>query len=182
MSQPGVKGRGRFIAPMVAELVSPHRRARRPSSRPGQTGMGALAVVVVVLLAAAGLLPENVIDAALDRAGAAGGALVVGDIRVTDGDTIRIGAERIRIENLDTPELGDGAECLAERLLADRARDAAAGMFAAAGEVRIARAGHDRYGRTLARVSLDGADFGDAMVRAGYARPWTGRRVDWCAA
>ena len=38
----------------------------------------------------------------------------------------------------------------------------------------------DRYGRTLARVLVDGEDVPCILIKEGYARPWTGRREDWC--
>ncbi len=166
---------------MVMEIAS-GRRSSRPRRRRGPRGGWAplLGVAVVMALIAFRILPEDMLDSVLDEAGAGGGTLVVGGVTVTDGDTIRIAGERIRIENIDTPELGDGAECLAERRLADMAHSAAAAMFAEGGEVRVARSGEDQYGRTLARVSVGGRDFGRAMISAGYAEPWTGRRVDWC--
>jgi endonuclease YncB( thermonuclease family) len=39
----------------------------------------------------------------------------------------------------------------------------------------------DRYGRTLARVLVDGEDVGCLLIKERYARHWTGRREDWCA-
>lgn len=41
---------------------------------------------------------------------------------VIDGDTIRLGSERIRILGIDTPEMGSNARCNAERRLADVAK------------------------------------------------------------
>jgi endonuclease YncB( thermonuclease family) len=38
----------------------------------------------------------------------------------------------------------------------------------------------DRYGRTLAQVLVDGEDVACILIKEGYARPWTGRREDWC--
>jgi len=42
-------------------------------------------------------------------------------ISITDGDTFRIGAERVRILGIDTPEMGSGAECASERRRAEAA-------------------------------------------------------------
>jgi micrococcal nuclease len=39
----------------------------------------------------------------------------------------------------------------------------------------------DRYGRTLALVSVDSQDLGEALIAAGLARRWDGRRHPWCA-
>lgn len=174
---------------MAIELTTGLRRrgasgGARRGRRQANAWPAALAILVLAGLTAFGLAPESALrDAVEDALGGAGagGEIVAGGVTVTDGDTIRLGAERIRIENLDTPELGDGAECLAERRLADLALQRAGALFAQASEVSIARNGEDQYGRTLARVTLDGEDFGRVMVREGYAAEWTGRRADWCA-
>ena len=42
----------------------------------------------------------------------------------------------------------------------------------ATGTVRIERQGVDRYGRTLARVTVNGRDVGAYLVSRGLARPW----------
>ena len=36
----------------------------------------------------------------------------------------------------------------------------------------IERAGTDRYGRTLARITVNGQDAGEYLVSLGLARPW----------
>ena len=41
-----------------------------------------------------------------------------------------------------------------------------------AGEVTIARTGQDRYRRTLARLTVDGTDVGESLIREGFALPW----------
>ena len=176
---------------MVIEIASGRRpagrrarSARRPASRRTAAAAGwpaIAAALVLVIVAALVLGPEEAADRLRDLVlPDRGGVVLAGGLQVTDGDTFRIGAERIRVENIDTPELGDGAECLAERRLADLARRHA-GVLLSAGEIRVERTGADRYGRTLARVSVDGQDFGRAMIGAGLAERWTGRRIDWCA-
>jgi endonuclease YncB( thermonuclease family) len=170
---------------------SSSRRTTAARRRSRNVSWVSFAIVAGILVCATlGLTPGSVLDDLPDLSDLtdltditdAPGAIVAGGVEVTDGDTIRIQGERIRIENIDTPELGSGAECLAERRLADRALEHAAQLFAQGGEIRVARNGQDQYGRTLARLSIDGQDFGRAMVSAGYAESWTGRRVDWCAA
>jgi micrococcal nuclease len=68
--------------------------------------------------------------------------------RAVDGDTIRCGAERIRLRGVYAPELGEpgGAEA---RVRLQRRLDE--------GEVRLERHGRDRYGRTRADVYAGGA-------------------------
>ena len=101
-------------------------------------------------------------------------------VRVIDGDTIAMGSERIRIANIDTPEKGSLARCAEERRRAARATAHARRLFAQAEDIDVYRQGRDHYGRTIARVRLDGWDFGSSMISAGHARRWTGRREPWC--
>ena len=102
-----------------------------------------------------------------------------GAVLVIDGDTLDVGGERVRIANIDTPEMPPKSKCAAEADGALRARDGLKDIVAA-GPVVLERTGTDRYGRTLAHVSVAGADAGRALVAAGLARPWEGRRRSWC--
>ena len=108
---------------------------------------------------------------------AIGAALIV-----IDGDTIRSDEERIRLEGIDAAEIGH-AKCEAERRLAILAKHRLEQLLGS-GDVDIRRNAHpkppDRYGRTLARVLVDGEDVACILIKEGYARPWTGRREDWC--
>lgn len=116
----------------------------------------AAAYVVAVLPATAAELPRRV--------------------KVYDGDTI---TASIRVENVDTPEIR--GQCPRERTLARQARDFTAAWIAArAGELVIRASKVDRYGRLVARVSAGGEDLGEALIAAGLARPWRGRRESWC--
>ncbi|NBW09739.1 MAG: thermonuclease family protein [Caulobacteraceae bacterium] len=105
---------------------------------------------------------------------------------VHDGDTIRCGAERIRISDIDAPELPGSPRCDAYRVRelahsrnpawcdtakGEQARDALR-AFLATGPVMIRRLGTDSYGRTLALVSVRGIDAGAMLRRAGLARRW----------
>lgn len=113
-------------------------------------------------------------------------AVVCSTIAVHDGDTLRCGSERVRIVNIDAPELPDSPRCSPQQrarlagsrnppwcdhALAVRSRDALR-AFVARGRVTIERTGTDRYGRTLAHVSVDGQDAGAYLVRQGLARAW----------
>tara|TARA_R110002073_G_scaffold76548_1_gene185815 strand:+ start:1468 stop:1827 length:360 start_codon:yes stop_codon:yes gene_type:complete len=106
-------------------------------------------------------------------------ALLAQDWRVIDGDTVQIGEERIRLIDIDTPELR-GADCDAERLLGQRAAERLAALLQGR-DIVIERTGTDVYGRTLARLRVDGRDAGALLVAEGYAVEWSGRRHDWCA-
>ena len=98
---------------------------------------------------------------------------------VIDGDTLRIGAERIRLINIDAPEMGNGAECDAERSLAEVAKQKLTEIVAGQ-QLAIDRRDKDRFGRTLAYIRVRGADVGDMLIRAHVAVRWEGRQHDWC--
>ena len=98
-----------------------------------------------------------------------------------DGDTVRCNRERIRLAGIDAPELRGSSRCnppkqgknpsWCDHAAAVRSRDALA-RFVRSGPVRIERAGIDRYGRTLARLSVNGRDAGAYLVGLGLAREW----------
>lgn len=120
-----------------------------------------------------------IIYAALTVASAAEPLIVA-----VDGDTIYRGEEKIRIVGLDAPETYQ-ARCDSERLRGHRAT-AHLRRLLASGAVAIRRQGRDRYGRTLARVFVDGRDVAGLMIRAGHAvrydcpRGRCPRRIAWC--
>jgi micrococcal nuclease len=64
-----------------------------------------------------------------------------------DGDTLRCGRERVRIEGLHAPELSEPGGQEARQRLQRRIE---------AGELVIDRKGRDRYGRTLGRAYVNG--------------------------
>jgi micrococcal nuclease len=98
---------------------------------------------------------------------------------VHDGDSIRCGSERVRIANIDAPELRGSPKCgvragrsaWCDFALGERAR-VALGRLLAGRRVLIVRRGVDTYGRTLATVSVDGVDAGEWLIRQGLARRW----------
>lgn len=104
-------------------------------------------------------------------------SLCIADVH--DGDTVRTcEGERVRLENIDAPELPDSPKCTDRRRngwcdyeLAERSRDELA-SFLSAGSVSISRNGTDRYGRTLATLAVEGEDAGDHLVSMGLARVW----------
>jgi|SRR5690606_28329766 len=98
-----------------------------------------------------------------------------------DGDTIEADGQRYRLANIDTPEMGQGARCAAERRLAQRATQRARALIDAAARIETHAIGRtDRYGRQVAYVLIDGRDLGEALIAEGLARPWRGRREPWC--
>jgi endonuclease YncB( thermonuclease family) len=100
---------------------------------------------------------------------------------VIDGDTFRFEGEKIRIADIDTPEVK--GRCAQERALAARATDRLA-VLLAAGPFELETIGgrdEDRYGRKLRIVTRNGRSIGDQLVAEGLARTWSGRREPWCA-
>lgn len=108
---------------------------------------------------------------------------VLRNVRVIDGDTIEDRTTRIRyrVENIDAPETGDNARCYRERKQGEIATRVARALFERAEQV-VARPidRKDIYGRTVARIELDGQDYGTIMIQRGFARPWNGAREAWC--
>lgn len=101
---------------------------------------------------------------------------------VWDGDSFilrdeRGGREKIRIENIDAPEI-DG-RCAAERAAAVKARNELARLLKG-GRIKVVRSKLDRYGRQLARVVSDDGDVGDHLVEQDLARRWDSWRASWC--
>lgn len=103
---------------------------------------------------------------------------------VIDGDTIRYKGETIRIANIDTPEIG-GAQCGSELRRGLDAKAALKELLSGdrldirRGDPETGRA-IDKYGRTLALVSVRGRDVGKMLIQQKHARPWVGRRMPWC--
>ena len=102
-----------------------------------------------------------------------------GAVRVIDGDTFDYRGERIRIADIDTPEIQ--ARCPEEARLAAAATNRLRALLAQ-GPFELVRSGRDedRYGRKLRVVVRHGRSLGDVLVREGLARTWTGRREPWC--
>ncbi len=110
-------------------------------------------------------------------------AFIILGLYAVDGDTLRVRetGEVIRILNIDTPETGSRARCNSERARAAEATRRARALIDTAKDVSILRSGRvDIYGRTLAKIRLDGQDLGARLVAEGHARPWRGQRESWC--
>ncbi|HXD47116.1 MAG TPA: thermonuclease family protein [Pseudolabrys sp.] len=96
---------------------------------------------------------------------------VLTDVRAIDGDTLRAGAERIRLVGIDAPEKAQSCrDARGEAYACGLAAGERLAALVAQGPVACASHGRDRYGRTLATCSAGGvADIGRVMVREGYA-------------
>ena len=100
-------------------------------------------------------------------------------LMVHDGDSVRCGAERIRLASIDAPEMRGSPKCDLGRRgwcdypLAVQSRNALRG-FLATGTPTIERCGLDRYGRTLAMVRVNGVEAGAWLISRRLARAWRG--------
>ena len=103
----------------------------------------------------------------------------LGGVRVIDGDTFHYRGEKIRIADIDTPEVK--GRCAYETRLAARAARRMEELLAR-GPFELERVGRDedRYGRKLRVVTRNGRSLGDQLVAEGLARTWSGRREPWC--
>ena len=91
------------------------------------------------------------------------------DIKITDGDTIKINGEKIRFSGIDTPELkqtcikdGENNSCglIAKQILIDKI---------AMNKVKCIKEGQDRYKRILAECFVNNESLSRYLVRSGYA-------------
>lgn len=107
--------------------------------------------------------------------------LAIATYIVVDGDTIKAPyGVTYRLLGYDTPETRF-AKCDAERDLGLAAKERLEQLLEQ-GEVRVLESGReDRYGRSLASVTVDGRDVGDILIHEGLARPYEGgKRASWC--
>ena len=100
---------------------------------------------------------------------------------VVDGDTLWFKGHKIRIADIDTPEISSPG-CAAEEQRGQRAADRLVQLLNR-GAVTIASTGDrdvDRYGRELRVVLVNGRNVGDDLISEGLARAWEGGRRAWC--
>jgi micrococcal nuclease len=131
--------------------------------------------------------PDMVEDAQPDfgRAGASTFPLCTGGERancVVDGDTFWYRGEKIRISDINTPELSDPG-CAREATLGAKATRRLQELLNA-GKFQLgldpSGRGTDKYGRKLRTVSRKGESLGATLVEEGLAETWQGRRSEWC--
>ena len=91
------------------------------------------------------------------------------DIKITDGDTIKLNGDKIRFSGIDTPELKqtcikDEVKILcglnAKKILVDKIGN---------NKVTCVKEGKDRYKRILAECFVNNESLSSYLVRSGYA-------------
>jgi endonuclease YncB( thermonuclease family) len=99
---------------------------------------------------------------------------------VIDGDTIRYGGIKIRLADIDAPEVFS-PRCPSEATRGKRAtRRLLALMNVGPFQLVAGDRDEDRYGRKLRTIERGGRSLGDTLVAEGLARPWYGARRSWC--
>lgn len=90
----------------------------------------------------------------------------------------------MRLANIDAPELSDNPRCWKRRThyvwcdeIAGLKAKGALESLVAKGKVQFVPLGHDRFGRTVARVYVQGSDAGEHLRRLGLVKRWYGTLV-----
>lgn len=100
---------------------------------------------------------------------------------VVDGDTLWFEGVKIRLADIDTPEISRPS-CERERALGESAAERFRELLNA-GPFHIAISGdrdEDRYGRKLRVITRDGQSLGETLVAEGLANRWAGKKEPWC--
>lgn len=100
---------------------------------------------------------------------------------IVDGDTLWSNGIKIRVADIDTPEIRQ-PRCAAEKALGERATIRLMELVNAGPFQMQAWPGRDadKYGRKLRVLVRDGRSIGDMLASEGLARTWTGKRQPWC--
>ena len=100
---------------------------------------------------------------------------------VVDGDTFWLDGAKIRIADIDTPEVGSPS--CPEELTLGWAATARLTELLNEGPFQLVSAdrNQDRYGRELRVVTRDGKSLGMVLVNEGLAHVWDGRKHSWCS-
>jgi endonuclease YncB( thermonuclease family) len=101
---------------------------------------------------------------------------------VVDGDTFWLDGTKIRIADINAPEVSHPS-CAYEAQLGARATQRLTDLLNA-GEFTLATQGRatDRYGRALRVVLRRQRSVGMMLQAEGLAEAWTGHRRNWCLA
>ena len=91
------------------------------------------------------------------------------ELRVVDGDTIHLNAEKIRFTGIDTPELKQ--TCIKEGVIDPCGVTAKEILIEKIGDnkVECISEGKDQYKRTLAECFVNSESLSSYLVRSGYA-------------
>lgn len=183
------------VIPFRRSRRSPYRRSGWRPYRRGRSQLLTLASIALVAFVALGVDKIGSQFLRLTSSGSQTAAVATGTFErsfsfcsqisrtcVVDGDTIRLDGTKIRIADIDTPELSP-PRCDYERELGERAKSRMRDLLNA-GPFTLRRADRDedKYGRKLRTVhGADGRSIGAVLVDEGLARFWDGSRHPWCS-
>lgn len=143
---------------------SPWQREKKRKG--GLVQFAMIGVISLIAGTAIGLMPDT---SSLHRQSSFSGELS-GPAQVVDGDTIRLMGERIRLNGIDAPEMGQS--CFNDQTESYACgSEASAYLKALVGSQTLRCEGEerDRYGRLIATCYLKNRDLNAEMVRAGWA-------------
>jgi micrococcal nuclease len=119
-------------------------------------------------------------------AGARTETVPAGTLVVVDGDTVKIGRQRLRLTAIDAPEI-DHARCRTERRAGERAKARVVQLLATQSATIRYSGRDDRYRRPLIDLSVPAGDLGTILIAEGLALPyhdghaaWSKRAAHWC--
>ena len=145
------------------------RRLFRPARSPRSLRGPALALVAALIAAAlSGLgLPSDLMGSAPREQD---WSALAPEVRVVDGDTLRLGDRTLRLAAVDAPERGQGCTDPQGRWFdcGAAAAEALSRLIDGRSVVCVVR-GRDRFGRGLGVCRAGGADLNAGLVRAGWA-------------
>lgn len=101
---------------------------------------------------------------------------------VADSDTFWLDGLKIKIADIDTPQVGE-PHCASEAALGAKATQRLVALLNADPFDIQAWQGpdEDQYGRKLRVVMRDGRSIGKELVSEGLARAWTDQKPSWCS-
>lgn len=150
---------GRLIVRQPRPQRNYHRRTRQRPSRPaGAPWPVAWLVLLMIALAAIGLTHESGAPTITAP------SLTGHPARITDGDTLRMGDIRVRLQGIDAPEMSTPEGHLARQHLI--------GLIGSA-TIACEDTGQRSYDRVVAVCrTVSGRDLARAMVEDGWAVDW----------
>ncbi|WP_417610540.1 thermonuclease family protein [Parasphingorhabdus sp.] len=99
---------------------------------------------------------------------------------VVDGDTIWFEGRKIRIADINTPEISKPG-CASEARLGQQAKMRLQALLNQGPfSLQSIDRDQDKYGRDLRIITRDGKSLGDILVAEGLAERWQGYRRNWC--
>ncbi|PDT81807.1 thermonuclease family protein [Sinorhizobium sp. BJ1] len=159
------------------------RKKAKPNKRPQQNPSSPKALIGVlgVAMALAAVYTYFSLGGSPAQASAFARCGIIKRNCVIDGDTLYVGGEKVRVADIDTPEISE-PKCASEKALGERATARFIELVNAGPFEMRAWEGRDedQYGRKLRVLVRDGRSLGDILVSEGLARTWSGRREPWC--